>query len=211
MFNCIVKPQVMRKRTYRKWLAGWILCDGKCLPLAESGLTSTIYFVPSRSHLYLGMRGWFVLNESPHSCPRFLGRVVFKQSTSGVVLRLSIKNTRDISPSPGAVCQWCSLAPSQALSPPICSSPGPWGCCCRSNTAMRFPSAGVLFWWMQFRRVWVCCHKICVSDGLTFFCFNWFSITGPHSCIVSRQNQNLLGSLSAFRMNMSLGGKVLRN
>lgn len=118
MFNCIVKPQVTRKRTYRKWLAGWILCDGKCLLLAESGLTSTIYFVPSRSHLYLGMRGWFVLNESPHSCPRFLGRVVFKQSTNGVVLRLSIKNTRDISPSPGAVCQWCSLAPSQALSPP---------------------------------------------------------------------------------------------
>lgn len=43
---------------------------------------------------------------------------MFKQSTNGVVLRLSIKNTRDISPSPGAVCQWCSLAPSQALSPP---------------------------------------------------------------------------------------------
>lgn len=43
---------------------------------------------------------------------------MFKQSANGVVLRLSIKNTLDISPSPGAVCWGFSLAPLWALSPP---------------------------------------------------------------------------------------------
>lgn len=115
-FNCIMKPQVTRKRGYRKWLAGWILCNGKCLLSAESGLTSTIYFVPSGSHLYLGMRRRFVLNESLHSLPRFLGTVVFKQPSNGAVLRLSIKNTLDISPSPGGVCLRFSRAPLWTLS-----------------------------------------------------------------------------------------------
>lgn len=152
-FNCIIKPQVTRKRGYRKLLAGWILCDSKCLLSAESGLTSTVYFVPSGSHLYLGMRRRFVLNESLHSRPRFLGRVVFKQSSNSAVLRLSIKNTLDISPSPGGVCLWFSLAPLRTLSTHLVFTGAMVLSRCRSNAAMRYPSAGFLFWWKQFRRV----------------------------------------------------------
>jgi len=147
-FNCIVKPQVTRKRGCRKWLAGWILCCGRCLLSAESGLTSTVYFVPSGSHLYLGMKRWFVLNESPHSHPHFLGRVVFKQSSNGAVLRLSIKNTLDISPSPGGACLWFCLAPLRTLSTRLFLT---WATVLslQIKHSVRYPSTGVLFWWIS--------------------------------------------------------------
>lgn len=58
----------------------------------------------------------FVLNESLHFCLRFLGRVVFKPSSNSAVLRLSIKNTLDISHSPGGICLWFSLMPLWTLS-----------------------------------------------------------------------------------------------
>lgn len=57
----------------------------------------------------------FVLNESLRSHPCFLGRVVFKQSFNGAVLRLSIKNTLGISPVPGAVRPWFFPVPLQTL------------------------------------------------------------------------------------------------
>lgn len=121
-FNCVIKPQVTRKPGYRKWLAGWIRRDNECLPLAERGLTFTIYFVPSGSHLYLGTRRRSVLNESLHACPRFLQRVVFKQSPNSTVLRLGVKNTLDASPSPGrllsvVLSRLCSLFTRTVLLP----------------------------------------------------------------------------------------------
>lgn len=101
-------------------------------PPSQSSLTLTVYFsFPSGSCLYLGLWRRFVLNESPHTHPRFLERAAFRPSSSmqaeGCALQipcwLSIRRK-------DAVCGPC---PPVSLSLGQCT---PWG----GNSPTRVPA-----------------------------------------------------------------------